>query len=299
MEESAESVGDTNRQKKVFLWITLVLVFANLFAWLVFGYRPSGKLEVTFFDVGQGDSAFIVTPKGEQILVDGGPDSAVLEKLGHAMPFWDRDIDMVILSHPERDHVTGLFDVLRNYKVGTVVWSELDSGTSECKEWEDLVKQENAQVVKAVEGTKLDLDNNPADYIEILSPLADAKATPGSQNDASVVAKLVWGRRSFLFTGDASIKEEEVLENEHADIRSDVLKVSHHGSKYSTDGTFLADVMPAAAVISVGRGNSYGHPNSEVLDLLKNYGITTERTDVNGDVTYETDGTDLQLKTNK
>ena len=154
-------------------------------------------------------------------------------------------------------------------------------------------------MVKAVAGTKLELDNDPADYIEILAPATDAKASTGSQNDASVVAKLVWGQRSFLFTGDASIKEEQVLENEHADIRSDVLKVSHHGSKYSTDGTFLGDVMPADAVISVGRGNSYGHPNGEVLDLLKNYGITTERTDNNGDVTFETDGTNLQLKTAK
>jgi len=299
MDESQE-LENTDKRKKIFLWMALVLVFANLFVWLVLTYRGTGeKLEVTFFDVGQGDSAFIQTPKGEQILVDGGPDSTVLEKLGTVMPFWDRDIDMIILSHPERDHVTGLFSVLRNYDVHEVVWSQLDSGTAECKEWEDLVRRENAQVVKADEGTKLELDYNPADYIEILSPPSDAQAPPGSQNDASVVAKLVWGQRSFLFTGDASIKEEQVLENEHADIRSDVLKVSHHGSKYSTDDAFLADVMPAAAVISVGRGNSYGQPHVQVLDLLKNYGITTERTDLNGDVTFETDGINLFLKNDK
>ena len=291
---------NSNREKKIVLWITIVFVFANLFVWLVVGdHGTSGKLQVTFFDVGQGDSAFIVTPKGERILVDGGPDATVLDKLGNAMPFWDRDIDTIILSHPERDHVTGLFYVLRNYNVHQVVWSELDSGTAECKEWEDLVKQEHAQVVKADEGTKLELDNDPADYIEILAPPDDAQATPGSQNDASVIARLVWGQRSFLFTGDASIKEEQVLENEHADIRSDVLKVSHHGSKYSTDGAFLADVLPADAVISVGRGNLYGQPHVQVLDLLKNYGITTERTDLNGDVTVTTDGTTLKLKTTK
>lgn len=295
MLEMQEAPASDNKRKKILLWAVLVLVFANLFVWAVVSYRgTNGKLQVTFFDVGQGDSAFIQTPKGEQILIDGGPDASVLEKLGIVMPFWDRDIDMLVLSHPERDHVAGLFYVLRNYNVRAVVWSQIDSGTAECEEWESLVKAENAQVIKAASGTKIGLDNNPADYIEILSPPANTAAPKSSQNEVSVVARLVWGQRSFLFTGDASTKEETSLEGQ-ADIRSDVLKVSHHGSKYSTDAAFLASVMPAAAVISVGRGNTYGHPTPEVLELLKNYGITVDRTDLNGDVTFETDGTSLFL----
>lgn len=291
---------EKSKQKKITGWIVATLFLANLFVWLIFTYRGTqGKLEVTFFDVGQGDAAFIQTPKGEQILIDGGPSAAILEKLSSVMPFWDHSIDMVILSHPESDHLTGLFYVLENYDVKTIVWSEIDSGKAECKKWQDLTAKEGAQIIKAVSGTILQLDNNPADYIEILAPPANTAPSGSSQNEVSVIAKLVWEQRSFLFTGDSSIKEERVLENNSEDISADVLKVSHHGSKYSTDNTFLADVLPSAAVISVGAGNSYGHPNEEILNLLEKYGITTKRTDVDGDITFITDGNNIFQRTQK
>ncbi len=288
---------NNTKQNKIFVWIIIILCFANLFVWLIVNYRGTqGKLEVTFFDVGQGDAAFIQTPEGEQILIDGGPNAAILEKLSSAMPFWDHSIDMVILSHPESDHMTGLFYVLANYDVKTIVWSEIDSGKAECKKWQDLTVKEGAQIIRAVSGTILPLDNNPADYIEILAPSAGATASVNSQNEVSVIAKLVWGQRSFLFTGDSSIKEERALKNNSSNLDADVLKIPHHGSKYSTDNTFLADVLPSAAVISVGAGNSYGHPNPEVLNLLEKYGIITKRTDTDGDITFLCDGLNIYFE---
>lgn len=300
MEETAKISAANGRKRKLFSWITAVLVFANLFVWLMVADDGTrGLLEVTFFDVGQGDAAFIETPEGAQILIDGGPDAVILEKLANVMPFWDRDIDLVILSHPERDHLTGLFYVLKNYRVEKIAWSEIDSGTAECREWIDSVNNEGAQEIKAVAGLKLNVGKNGASYIDILAPEGNAPASRGSQNEKSVVARLVFGERSFLFPGDASNKGKSFPGNIGGDIASDVLKVSHHGSKYSTDSDFLENVMPLAAVISAGKGNSYGHPNPAVLELLQNYGITITRTDNNGDITFQTNGADLKLKTSK
>lgn len=280
-------------------WLVLGLVFINLFVWLaVFSNARQGMLEVSFFDVGQGDAAFAQTPDGVQILFDGGPDSTVLEKLGQVMPFYDRDIDWVVLSHPERDHLAGVLAVLKNYRVHNIIWSGISKDNAESEEWSNLIARENANIVVAYPGEKLDLGGAPDCSLEILGPAAGTTSTGSSSNDLSVMVRLVYGQRTFLFTGDATNKEEETaLLVDSA--RVDVLKVAHHGSKTSADDGFVADLLPAAAVISVGMGNSYGHPNQETLDLLGKYDIKTLRTDQGGDISFRTDGVNLFLKTEK
>jgi len=284
-------------------WGILGLVLANLFVWLALvGNWRQKDLEVWFFDVGQGDAAFAQLPNGVQILFDGGPDNSVLEKLGKTMPFYDRDIDWVVLSHPERDHLAGLVAVLKNYRVHNIIWSGIAKDNAESREWSDLIAKEGANVVIAAAGEKFDLGGSPAGGVacglEILAPVGGDLKSSQSQNEFSVMARLVYGQRSFVFTGDATSKEEEaalLVDSRQAD----VLKVAHHGSKTSADDVFAARFLPAAAVISAGLNNSYGHPHQETLDLLTKYDIKTLRTDQNGDIVFRTNGENIFVSTQK
>ena len=249
--------------------------------------KKSGLLEVNFFDVGQGDSAFIETA-GYQILVDGGPDQSVLEKLSREIPFWDRDIDLVILTHPENDHMAGLLEVLERYKVENILWTGVVRDTAVFREWEELIKKEGARIVVAQSLLRIDLNDS---YIDILYPFKDlAGKESKDSNDTSIVARLVFGGTSFLFTGDIDKSVEKDIAERNAELKTGVLKVAHHGSKTSTSGEFLDRVLPEYAVISVGKDNKYGHPTKEVLDILSKYGIMIFRTDEVGDIKIISNG---------
>lgn len=272
------------------LWIGGFLVL-NFFAWQeVF---KGNTLTVSFFDVGQGDAAFIETPKGKQILIDGGPDAAVLEKLGKAMPFWDRDIDLVILSHPAKDHMAGLLDVLHAYNVKNILWTGIEKETATFTYWKESVNQEEkegAQIILADAGQRIVLGNNTScpQYIDVLYPdsIAGTLVT-GDDNDTSIVARLEFCGHSILFTGDLTKKGERILLSKGALLDSDILKVGHHGSKTSSIPQFVEAVSPKIAVISAGRKNRYGHPHEETLEIFAHYGIQIQRTDKEGDITFQ------------
>ena len=267
----------------------------NFFAWFaVFSLVKADAAEVVFLNVGQGDAEFIQTPQKHQILIDGGPDSSVLAELSKQMPFYDRTLDLIILTHPEKDHLYGLLEVLKRYKVENILWTGVKRQTSEWKEWIETIKKENAEIKIAKSGEKIIFqDSNPEIYIEILYPEESLQGKEyKDSNDTSIVAKLVVGEKSFLFTGDAGIKEERALLDKN--ISSDVLKVAHHGSKYSNLEEFYQKVAPKFAVIEVGK-NNYGHPTPEVLASLEKFGIQVLRTDKNGSVKFVSDGKIIKL----
>jgi competence protein ComEC len=258
----------------------------NILAWIGVYSLSQQFLEVTFFDVGQGDSIFIETQQLHQILIDGGPGSTVSEKLSEEMPFWDRTIDLVILTHPERDHMTGLLDVLKRYKVENILWTGIVRDTAEFEKWQELIDKEKANIVIAE--SSLNIGFGKSGYIDILSPSESLEGKEfKDSNDTSVVARLVFGENSFLFTGDITKSVELSLLG--LDIDSDVLKVAHHGSKTSSTPEFIGKVSPEIAVIQVGKDNSYGHPHSETLETLKKYGIDILRTDTEGDIKLVSD----------
>ncbi|MBI2450485.1 MAG: MBL fold metallo-hydrolase [Candidatus Nealsonbacteria bacterium] len=287
--------------KRNYVFIILViLVGLNILAWIaVYDLRPQG-LEVTFFDVGQGDAAFIETPSRQQILIDGGPSSAILEKLGQEMPFWDRTIDWVILSHPEKDHLAGLLEVLKSYKVENILWTGIVRDTAEYKEWQRLIKEEGANIFIAKTNQQIILGKSyeaKPRKIEILYPFESLEGKElKDSNDSSIVARLVFGSTSFLFTGDAtkSVEKELVLGPTPHNLKAEVLKVGHHGSKTSTSREFVEAVSPEIAVISAGKNNKYGHPHQEVLDNLA--GVKILRTDIDGDIKIISDRISYQLK---
>jgi len=281
--------------KKIIPIFLGILFLADILAWIaVFDLSQPHLLEVSFFDVGQGDSIFIETPQRHQILIDGGPDSMVLEKLGKEMPFWDRTIDLVILTHPDFDHLNGLIEVLNSYEVKNILWTGIVSDKNEYNEWLDVMKKEKAKVTIAEAGQKI---KSGGVYLEIVYPFDNLNGRKvENTNNSSVVSRLVFGETSFLFLGDIYQSVEKEIAEKKGNLDSDVLKISHHGSKYSSNNDFIKKVSPEIGVISVGKDNNYGHPSQETLETLGKYGINILRTDLEGDIKIISNGKEFVVQ---
>ncbi|MEK7537101.1 MAG: ComEC/Rec2 family competence protein [Patescibacteria group bacterium] len=263
----------------------IILGVLTLFLVLTFvvEFRGEYGLKVYFFDVGQGDSIFIETEEKKQILIDGGPDNKVVQKLSEAMPFWDRTIDLVILTHPDKDHILGLIEVLKRYRVKGIIETGIECGKAECVVWKELKEKEKAPVIFVKLGDSLILNENTK--ILILNPFADMAGEKISKaNNSSIVAKLIYDGYSILLTGDIEKHIEEKLVLAGVDIDSDYLKIPHHGSKTSTTEEFLEKISPLSAFISLGKNNSYGHPHDEVTGRLEKRNIKYYRTDELGTI---------------
>jgi competence protein ComEC len=272
---------------------------AAILGWLAVLHLPDGKLHVAVLDVGQGDAILITSPLGQQILVDGGPSPAALTSaLGHEMPFWDRSLDLVVMTHPDADHITGLVEVLRRFQVGG--W--LDNGQPDddpisvaCQE---LLAEAGTPHHAVHAGDRLDLGEGLV--LQVLHPPPEPVAgTAADTNNNSLVLRLVWQGASFLLTGDLEADGERLLLGSGQALPADVLKVAHHGSGGSSTAPFLAAVDPAYAVLSVGAGNPFGHPAQAVLDRLGGLGVTVLRTDKQGTVEFVTDGQRLWIRTER
>jgi len=268
-------------------WMTVLASPDSRLAPGVFA-APNGRLTVEVFDVGQGDSILIRTPDGQRLLVDGGPDGAVVEReLGEALPFWDRGLDMVLLTHPDSDHLTGLLSVVERHHVGQVATAPFEAETELARAWREII-DEKGMPYRAVEaGGWIDLGRGAR--LEVLGPSDQAPTgTSADTNNNSLVLKLTWGNVSFLLTGDLEAAGEAALIEEGADLRATVLKVAHHGSPYSTSDEFVEAVRPVVSIISVGEDNDFGHPAPSTLERLDD--TIVYRTDRQGDVTFSTDG---------
>lgn len=279
-------------KRSFFILLTLLILNLLVLPFVII-LSFGAYLEVSFFDVGQGDSILIKVPGNYQLLIDGGPSySKVLDGLSREMPFNDKEIDLVILSHPESDHITGLLSVLENYKVNNILWTGIEKEGEKFEAWKRMISEEGANVYYANAGNKVIMGEAS---LEIINPKELLKGEIIKEsNNAAVVSKLQYKDSSFLFTGDISTKIEKELTNTDVDI----LKVAHHGSKYSTSEDFLQKATPLVAVIQVGK-NSYGHPTEEVLTRLDNFGIKVLRNDTNGDIKIVSDGLNYKIITSK
>ncbi len=262
----------------------MLLALGVILFLILCSFAHSQNLKVIFFDVGQGD-AILISQGQNQVLIDGGKDGKIiLEKLGKYVPFWDRTIEMVIATHPDADHIGGLIEVARNYKIETVLETDAKSDSQTFKTWEDLINSKNIEKTEALKNTAIKFPNEA--QIQILYPFSLANSSGSDSNDWSVAARLNFGKNKFLFTGDLPSAKEAELMNSKSDVSADVLKVSHHGSKYATSEEFLNAVSPEEAVISVGKNNSYGHPAPEIIERLLKNGTKIWRTDEAGDIRY-------------
>jgi len=285
------------KDKKLFIVIggLLVVCFVLvIFVW--WSLRNDSELVITFVDIGQGDCILIQTPSDHSILIDGGPDSGVLSKIGRALPFYDHTIDLIILTHAHSDHVAGLVDILKRYEVQSVVYSAINYSSPDYLEWQSLVQEKQIQSLFPIAGQMFQFGEVT---LEVLFPLEDLSGDPPKDlNAMSVVTRLEYQDTSFLLTGDATVEVEEQLLRTYqaSSLASDVLKVGHHGSKYSSSLEFLQSVSPEIAVIQVGEGNSFGHPHRLVLQRLDGLGISVLRNDLDGDVEMRSDGSKVWVE---
>jgi len=259
---------------------------------------PDDNLHVSFLDVGEGDAIFIQTPAHQDILVDGGPSpQAVILEVSQKMPFWDRNIDLVVLTHPHADHIAGLVELLRRYRVKQVIYPDLDYDSPLYDEWLSLIEDEDIKGTVAQAGQQIDLGEGA--IMKVLNPqIPFLVKTESDIDNNGVVLELSMGNVSFLLVADIWREAEFELINQRAVRQSTVLKVAHHGSNTSTSPEFLAVVNPQLAVISVGKDNPFGHPSGEVMARLKER-LSSEniyRTDGHGTIEFITDGERLWVK---
>ena len=274
---------------KIYFLLLLLAVNAVIF-YAVFAETRNGILKVTFLDVGQGDAELIESPTGNKFLIDGGPDKNILNALGRILPFYDRNIDVILATHPDQDHIGGFPEVLKNYKVGEYISTGATSSTGTFKELNGKLEQKNTKKEIVRTGDIFNLGGGA--YLKILYPVSDPKGT--DTNEYSIVAKLYYGDSTFLFTGDAPTDVEKYLAMmDGKELKSDILKVAHHGSKNSLSPEFLSAVSPEYAVISAGKDNSFGHPHKEILDFLNSINSKILITFNLGDIIFESDGQTL------
>ncbi|MBI2012690.1 hypothetical protein HYS90_02045 [Candidatus Curtissbacteria bacterium] len=264
--------------------LTFALIFGGLGLLFVFGAQNVGKLRIIACDVGQGDGLLVITPSGQQVVIDGGPGAKIVDCLGQKMPFWDRTIELVVLTHSQRDHLEGLIEVLTRYKVKMIVTTNVKNDTEVFKVWQEAVRNEGARVYEpdvgdqfTVQGLSLDVLWPQRDLIEQWKV-----KSPKDLNESSIVMRLSSGQFCTYLTGDIP---KEILEK-LIDKPCQVLKIAHHGSKTGTNEQVLDLAKPQIAIIQVGK-NSFGHPHREVLDLLTSKGVKILRNDTNGIIEIE------------
>ena len=289
------------KKLKILIFTIGLLLLINLIIlgyWFILfnGNVLENDLRVVFLNIGQGDAALIQTSQ-QNILVDGGPDKNIIYKLDKYIPFYNREIDLMILTHLDSDHLTGLVEVLKRYSVEKVIHNGLKNYDSIALEWEKLILEKN--IPQQIVDISLNIKLDEQVLIEFLWPSQDLiKESKGDDNFTSLVFKLTHGNNKFLFTGDIPKEAEEVLISTEKDLKADVLKAGHHGSKYSSTMEFLSKVKPKYGVISCGE-NNFGHPSLRVLKNLENIGAEILRTDQLGDIIFLSDGQHLILTSEK
>ncbi len=280
----------------VFIFLLLIIFAIGYFC---FGVSSPKKLQVTFFDIGQGDAIFIETPSGRQMLIDGGANALVLEKLAKEMSYLDRTIDVVVATHGDADHVTGLIPVLRTYDVPTIIESPIKSESGIFEELQNEIKKEvseGAGLHVASRGDVINLGDGVT--ATILYPRKNISPRTET-NDASVSLVVTYGEHSFLLTGDLGSSYEHALITDKLPKKVTVYKAGHHGSNTSSGELLLSRITPEYSVISAGRDNKYGHPHVETLERLQKYSQEVLSTIDKGSVTFMSDGELLKVSTSR
>lgn len=274
----------------VFQFAVVLVVLSLALAPSALSLSATQPLVVTFLDVGQGDAIWVKTPEGFDLLIDGGPQSAGAGLVSYLLAHGCTDIEVMVLTHPHADHVGGLVTVLQSMPVYSVWYSGQSYSSSVYSQFLNLVSSKSIPTVIVSAGYNIGVGSV---NFAVVHP-----STIGSDpNDNSVVLRVSYGTVDFLLTGDVEASGESEILSHGYTVQSEVLKVAHHGSDTSTSAGFLSAVAPNVAVISVGAGNSYGHPSESTLTRLANMFVTVYRTDLDGYVTATTNGTTYSAST--
>lgn len=250
--------------------------------------RSSSSLELIFFDVGQGDSSLIISPSGKKILIDGGPSRSIINNLDKHLSLNDRRIDYIILTHPHADHVSGLPEVINRYQVGEIIMTGAIHTAPDYLEFLSLIKEKNIPTLIIDKPQELLIDDMVFNFLEPSESFAEKR--PANLNDSSIVFKLIYASTSVLYMGDFEDEESLLASSMINILKSDLIKIGHHGSTNANDKDFLEIVRPQYAVVSVGKDNSFGHPHYRTLYYLKQMETEIFRTDRSGDVIFIDNG---------
>ncbi|MBI5401480.1 MBL fold metallo-hydrolase [Candidatus Wolfebacteria bacterium] len=275
-------------------WIVLLAVFLIIFDGLVWHEiifnAPNKNPEVYFLNVGQGDSEMVMLSNNVKILIDGGPaNNKILENLSQILPRFDRRIDLVVMSHPQLDHFGGLIELFKRYDIGAFIWSGIENNTASFKELQKVIKENNIPEIILAEGDKIKYRGYDLEIIYPPKNLSGVK----DLNDVALVLKFTSKNGTALFTADIGKNVENYLVK-NFDLKSDILKVAHHGSKFSSTAEFLNEVLPKVSIIEVGK-NSYGHPTKDVLARLADFGSKIFRTDKDGIIKLTLDNGQIKI----
>ncbi len=273
----------------LFLLVVLVIILLSV----LLNHNKEGVLTFAVLDVGQGDALYIESPTGTQVIVDGGPGNNLLKAIPKVMPFYDRSVDMIVVTNPDSDHYEGFIKFLDKYKVENLLEPGTTNSNPAYEVFQNKIEQKNLKKTFARRGQEIDLGGGA--YLQVLFP--DRNVDQVSSNTGSIVMKLIYGDTSVILQGDSvSNIEQYLLELDGNYLKSDILKVGHHGSRTSTIEEYVAKVSPKWAVISSGIENSYGHPHKETIATLKKLNIFTYNTCNNGSIFFESDGKNFILK---
>jgi beta-lactamase superfamily II metal-dependent hydrolase len=262
-------------------------------------FETQGKLQIFALDVGQGDGLLIVSPSGKTVLIDAGNARAGDEVVANLQSRNIRLLDLAVATHPHADHIGGLRRVIGKLAVSQILDSGRDFQSDEYDRLKRAVKSRKVELIVARKGWSFDLGAGAR--LEAFNPHGDNQwitniREGGSiENANSIVLRVSYGNFAMIFTGDAEVVTEAEMLGANSQLRAQVLKVGHHGSRYATSDKFLTAVNPQAAIISCGAGNGYGHPSQPTLDRLKRSNVQVYRTDLGGEITVTSDGNTFQI----
>lgn len=276
-------------------YVLLSLIFiAGLLFYVLSHENRKGILKFEVLDIGQGDSLYIESPTGAQVLVDGGPNNNLSKQISKVMPWYDRHIDMLVITNPDTDHYEGFIKLLDKYSVDAVLEPGTYNKFPAYGYLENKFKEKNIPKILARRGQVIDLGGGA--YLQVIFPDRDVSGL--SSNDGSIVMKLVYGETSVMLQGDSTAKIEEYLLSTEASttLKSTILKAGHHGSRTSSSVGYVKAVSPKWTVISSGKNNDYNHPHKETLETMQKLDIPTYDTCNNGTIVFESDGKNFVLK---
>ena len=277
-----------SRVKRKFVFLLVFLFILSFFLIWSISLAVNKKTEVDFLSVGQGDAILIKSKYGQDILIDGGGNNSITQRLSEEMPWLDKTIDLAIISHPHEDHIVGQVEALRKFFIGKVLYTGIDFSSPSYEAWKKEIAKQKIPLVIIDKKQRINL--GPDSYLEILYP---EESLAGKEiknlNNSSMVVRFVEADKSFLFVGDIEREVEERLIKVGINLHADVLKAGHQGSDTSSGEEFLKKVQPKYAVIEVGE-NKFGHPSPRVIKRLKRLGAEVFRTDLDGTVRFLVDG---------
>lgn len=271
--------------KKIRIRIMLILLlFYGCLAFAIY-QLPDNLFHIYFLNVDQGDSIFIKTPNNHQILIDGGPKNLVIEELTKVMPFFDKSIDLVVLTHPHADHLDGLIEVLKRFKVSAVLMTGIDYKSPNYDEFLNEIDKQGVEIFIAESISDFKFGSVLLDVIYPKNQMIGMGIA--NVNNSSIAIKLNYKDKKILLVGDLEKEIEKELVAANLDLSAQILKAGHHGSKTASTPEFLKRVAPEIVVIQLGKNNSYGHPHEEALENMKQSGVKSIlRTDIEGQIEF-------------